>query len=291
MSFLPRIAKFLLAILLSLLTLVLASWLRGQGLPGWGAVSGGLVIFVSTFAFPLLKRYTLPTWGIGFNLMGVLTLWIVMWVVPDTLSIEPVLLGWLLAWWLGTGYGIPAWSIAHRAILLGIVMLGIDAIVQPNWVRYRQQSEVLPLVGNIDFPLLDETGKIVPWDTFAQQTLVIDCWSITCGACIKQFPRLEQFYQAHRQNPQVTVISLNVLSPNEAKTGLGMQQQVASAERHAAPYAFPVYFAGPDAWDRLALTQVPTTIIIDPDGNVRYKGSLEFGWNIWVNRLEAYLGG
>ncbi|MCA9741421.1 MAG: TlpA family protein disulfide reductase [Deferribacteres bacterium] len=120
----------------------------------------------------------------------------------------------------------------------------------------------------VNTPALDFTGKTADGKTvslkdYKGKVVLLDFWASWCVPCKDEFPFLVKL-QKKLQNKNFTVLAVNVDVELEK-----MQNFVAKQE--AAP-TFPIIFDAQGALPRLYdVDGMPTTVLIDQDGVIRYR--------------------
>jgi thiol-disulfide isomerase/thioredoxin len=111
-----------------------------------------------------------------------------------------------------------------------------------------------------DFTLKSNSGKNIKLSELRGQVVMINFWASWCGPCRQEMPLLEQLYKKY-QPMGFTLLGVNVEeNSNDAIKWLkGME------------VSFPVLFDNESkVSDLYNVSAMPTTLIIDRDGNMRY---------------------
>jgi thiol-disulfide isomerase/thioredoxin len=125
----------------------------------------------------------------------------------------------------------------------------------------------------------DEKGKVISRKDISNKIVLLDFWHTACGVCFQKFPKLQKVYEKYKSNPTVTILAVNT-PLEEDKEGQAFQM---IQERG---YTFPVVIAKRDDLAKaLDVKGYPTTFIVDPQGTVIFKGSIEYA----SDRLEKLL--
>lgn len=111
-----------------------------------------------------------------------------------------------------------------------------------------------------DFALASSTGKNVRLKELRGQVVLLNFWASWCGPCRQEMPLLDDIYKKYSKLGFV-ILGINVEQDNsKAKTYL-----------HDVPVTFPILY---DPKNELTKTYnvnaMPTTVIIDRNGKVRY---------------------
>ena len=109
----------------------------------------------------------------------------------------------------------------------------------------------------VDYTLPDLDGQLQSLDQYRGKWVVVNYWATWCSTCLKEIPDLVSL---HEDNKDIVVVGINFenISRNRLKTFV---------EGRSLPY--PVLRSKPVAETPLgAVPALPTTYIIDPDGNI-----------------------
>jgi len=111
-----------------------------------------------------------------------------------------------------------------------------------------------------DFSLPDSTGKTFTLSSLRGQFVYVDFWASWCGPCRQSFPWMNQLSQRSRK-AALKVVAVNV----------DENRDDAEAFLRQLPASFTVVFdpAGKAAAS-YQLPGMPTSILIGPDGSVRW---------------------
>jgi thiol-disulfide isomerase/thioredoxin len=130
---------------------------------------------------------------------------------------------------------------------------------------------------NIDNSLLisEETPSIVLKDIndkevnlkdFKGKTVVLDFWASWCNACIKGFPTMYNFKEYFNDNKGIVFLFINTLE----KKDLSKDEIIKIIQKET--YNFALLFDNDDkASKQLQIDGLPTKLIIDKNGIIRYK--------------------
>lgn len=110
------------------------------------------------------------------------------------------------------------------------------------------------------FTLASMAGPTVNLDQYKGQVVMINFWASWCGPCRQEMPLLDQLYQ------QYADLGFALL-------GVNVEENPADAERMLkdTPVTFPILFDAENTVSQLYdVTAMPSTVIVDRDGNVRF---------------------
>lgn len=132
-----------------------------------------------------------------------------------------------------------------------------------------------------DFTLPMRDGGSVNLASLKGQVVMINFWASWCGPCRAEFPILDDMYRKYKPMG-FTLVGVNV------------ESDPADAERFLSkfPVSFPIaYDAANQVSGAYGVSAMPTTLIVDRKGNVRwlhraYKPGDE---NEYLNQIRAML--
>lgn len=163
----------------------------------------------------------------------------------------------------------------------GLIILANGLLVWPNTFAY---SGILKDAGKYrlySVKLTNGKDQIVPVNSLKGKVVLADIWHSACYNCIQRFPELQQLYNDYRGDTMVRIFSLNV--PLKRDNGI-------KPVKHTDRYSFEqLYFASAQEADRLYVDAVPLILIIGKDGQCRYAGDLNTGWNIFAGNARRII--
>ncbi len=136
-------------------------------------------------------------------------------------------------------------ELAVTVLALGVLWVGV------GWLRAPDLPEAAP-----GFTLLDLDGGRHSLSDLRGQTVVLNFWATWCGPCRMEVPGLSSFARAH---PDIPVLGIAVDGEPEALR--------AAAKDLGIDY--PVLRIDAATREAYGVSTLPTTIVVDPDGNVR----------------------
>ncbi|MDF2476192.1 MAG: hypothetical protein K0S24_1675 [Sphingobacterium sp.] len=116
-----------------------------------------------------------------------------------------------------------------------------------------------------EISIVDMDKKPLNYADFKNKIVIIDFWATWCKPCIASFPYLHQIYKKYANDPQVKFIVLN--------SGSGNSWDDAYKWTVANPqFDFPFYYNQDKRLSsKLDITSIPTTLILDGKGNIRFR--------------------
>lgn len=132
-----------------------------------------------------------------------------------------------------------------------------------------------------DMKLVSLSGKPVNLRDFRGKVVFLNFWATWCPPCVAEMPDIQSLYKKYEQNPDIAFIMVSLdEKPEKARKFI---------QRKA--FTFPVYMPGGRIPDALLSHVVPTTFVLDRDGNVivRRKGMAEYDTKQFRNFLDAQI--
>jgi peroxiredoxin len=111
-----------------------------------------------------------------------------------------------------------------------------------------------------NFTLKADTGKNLRLSEYRGEVVMINFWATWCGPCRQEMPVLNELYQRYRP------VGFTLL-------GVNIDDQAANASRMARRLGvrYPIVFDAQKTVSRLYdINSMPTTVMVDRDGKVRY---------------------
>ena len=137
--------------------------------------------------------------------------------------------------------------------------------------QWKQEyyQEFQKIIGNAPFPkdfsIVDMDKKPLVQAELIDKVVIIDFWATWCKPCIASFPYLHQVYKKYASDPQVKFVVLNSGSGNSWDDAYKWAQ--ANTE-----FDFPFYYnEDKKLSSKLEITSIPTTLILDKKGNIRFR--------------------
>ena len=122
-----------------------------------------------------------------------------------------------------------------------------------------------------EFSAVDAQENIVSNISIADKIVFIDIWHTRCASCFRNFPTLNELYMKYKDYEEVRFFAMNYPLESDRPT-----QAFDMISKRG--YSFPVVKLETAALlDSLAITVFPTAILVNKEGNVAFKGSLDNG--------------
>jgi peroxiredoxin len=113
-----------------------------------------------------------------------------------------------------------------------------------------------------DFTLKSLQGSNLRLDEYKGQVVLINFWATWCGPCRQELPLLDRIHQRY-QDAGFAVLGINVEGAKKADEAQAMVSK--------AGVTFPVLIdEGQQVSELYALEAMPTSVVVDRDGVVRY---------------------
>lgn len=119
--------------------------------------------------------------------------------------------------------------------------------------HYKMEGENVP-----DFNFKSIKGEIFTKSSTKGKIVVIKCWFIRCGACVKEFPELNKLVEENRNRKDIVFISLAIDAKKDLNTFLQKKE-----------FKYSVIPEMEDFMEnKLSVTAYPTHILIDKKGTI-----------------------
>lgn len=115
---------------------------------------------------------------------------------------------------------------------------------------------------NMVFAFHGSNGRVLSSSEFSNKWIIVNYWADWCDSCMEEIPELNKFYK-NNQGKNMIIVGVNY----DRLENPGLQQAI-----QRAGILFPVLQEDPASkWRLSEVTVLPTTFIINPDGDVVRK--------------------
>ena len=115
---------------------------------------------------------------------------------------------------------------------------------------------------------LDQTGTQITNQAFENKLVLLDFWHTHCGWCFEGFPTLQAFYNKQKDNPSVAMFAVDKPLDEDEN---GQAFRMIAEEGYSFPVLVP---SDKELPERFGILVYPTTLVLDPAGNVIYRGEI-----------------
>ncbi len=161
-------------------------------------------------------------------------------------------------------------------ILMYILFYWLSFIGYKYWlyrINFGTFTGHINMYKKISFEGKSEKGHLTN-SHFSGKVLVLDFWNTRCGVCFEKFPLLQKTYEKYKFNNNILIYAVNKQLQNDDESNVFQMIK----ERG---YTFPVLLPSDKSIsEKFEITSYPTTLIIDKDGYVIFKGDIADAINI-----------
>lgn len=144
------------------------------------------------------------------------------------------------------------------SLLVRIVLLTVFFF--PGLVLAQGSSESVPAV---DFSARTLGGKKIQLKNYlAKGPVLLDFWALWCVPCLKELPKIKKLQNQYKKHG-LTVIAVNEDSPSD-------QTKVKPFVKQKRLDFVVVFDEDKDLWNQFKIVSLPTTILLNPAGNIIY---------------------
>lgn len=165
----------------------------------------------------------------------------------------------------GTGLNAPVFGFLQGLILkTGIIQPSID--------------DDINVEAQYNFTLIDAKGNRIAFEDFKGKTLFINFWATWCPPCIAEMPDLSELYREMRDEDIEFVF-------------ISVDDDFDKAVRYVENKQFdiPIYRLATGVPEAFESRSLPTTYVVDPEGQIKLKKSGMAKYN--TERFRNFLAG
>lgn len=156
--------------------------------------------------------------------------------------------------------------------------------LMPNYLSYvhEHNSSNQKGAGYLNLLTIPDSSSI-RIDKIKGKVIVLSFWHSRCAECFEEFKCLDALYKKFKLEDDVIIKAVNLPIKGDSTTSINkvIDKQIVKNE-----YSFPLAFAS-EGFEKIAsrfgFSSVPTIIVIDKKGKIRYKGFLYTERFIYVN--------
>lgn len=168
-------------------------------------------------------------------------------------------------------FSTEAKAMLHR----GLMEIGL---FQPKIENYQPQPNSVP---NYQLSLTDLNGNRLMLEELKGKVVFINFWATWCGPCIAEMPSIQKLYNKFKKQDNIVFIILET-DGNREKTKKFLEKRKLD---------LPIYFAESSIPAELFDGTLPTTVILDKQGNITHTtlGMADYSGRNIVNFLNEVI--
>ena len=121
-------------------------------------------------------------------------------------------------------------------------------------------------ISNFDWNLVDSSGKTVNFKEMEGDIILVNFWATWCPPCVAEMPSLNELYKDY--GDKITFVFLANDKIKSVNSYLKKNE-----------YNLPVYYSKDNEPEELRSPSIPTTYLIDDQGNIVMKEVGSYNWN------------
>jgi tetratricopeptide (TPR) repeat protein len=110
-----------------------------------------------------------------------------------------------------------------------------------------------------EFTMEDSNGAKITRQDMKGKVVLMNFWAVWCPPCREELPHWNAFYAKHRNDTDLALVAVGD-EPWETMTNYMKNQRL----------DFPVY-RNEDYWEQFDVSGIPTLLVIDPNGKIRFR--------------------
>ncbi|MEO7317251.1 MAG: TlpA disulfide reductase family protein [Ginsengibacter sp.] len=159
-------------------------------------------------------------------------------------------------------------------VIRGLMTVGL---FQPK-IPTVDENESIKKIAGPSFVLSDQKGQSVDIADLKGKVLFINFWATWCPPCIAEMPSIETLFSNFKENENVVFLMIDA-DNNPQKSIEFMKKN---------KWTLPVYFPAGNIPNDYFTGTLPTTVIMDKNGNITYNhsGTADYSSQKFKNYLE-----
>jgi thiol-disulfide isomerase/thioredoxin len=157
---------------------------------------------------------------------------------------------------LFTPFGLPV-----RATLIK----GVSYVTTGVFNLELDKSDVIRL-NSYDWTLVDVEGKKIDFNSFKNRLVVVNYWATWCPPCVAEMPSFQNLYDAYKDK----VVFLFVANDEQRRVEKFIENK---------KYTIPVYYQVTQSPKEMQSNSLPTTFIINKNGEIVVNKTGAVNWN------------
>jgi len=144
-----------------------------------------------------------------------------------------------------------------------------------GWHYWIHKSQYGTFTGEVSYSLpakfeaFDEKKNLIDENDFNDKVILLDFWTTNCGICFKKFPQVQAVYEKYKNDSSVMILAVN--APLEED-----KPNQAFDDTQKRGHTFSVVITkDEDLAEKFGVKGYPTTFVINPNGQVIFKGDIE----------------
>ncbi len=132
-----------------------------------------------------------------------------------------------------------------------------------------------------DASFKDQNGKNIRLSALKGKVVFLNFWATWCPPCIREMPSINQLYLRFKDHGEVVFLTIGLDRDFSRSLNFVKRQR----------YEIPVYAPSSPLPPELLGRSIPTTVILDRDGNIvlRHEGMIDFGHPEFLRLFESLL--
>lgn len=117
-----------------------------------------------------------------------------------------------------------------------------------------------------DFVLYDLNGNRITMKSLSGKIVVLDFWATWCQPCREALPHFQRLYEQYKSSEKVEFLAVDINTSGDSL------KNVRTFVKENG-YSFPTALDTTDVTDQFSITLIPTSVVIDSHGKIRFRTS------------------